>query len=516
MPAKPKALPPAPDPKRVNLSAEKLVSQALDLLASEGDTTLYANPLYSGSNQSSPDTVRSAGIPFVRGKTMLDAQKFRVNWYGCERRTLGKIARLVCERNWFASSVLKINKGLYGSGFRFADPAAQAWAATGSYPFKKLHDDLLEEWLVSDAVVAFWRTDSDPGVLPFIEVPDLESVDYSTIGGVPRIEVTVVRNPKIDPALRSVIGDKMWDSIHTGKRLVIVKDDPSSGYDFAVMKSGKSSRPIQAPSITSILDDLDFVEAVRVGDWNGAWSRREIIRHTKKGFGVSSGPNAGTARGNAKYAEIQAILKQMRNILGKTDVATNFDQNIEWLTFPKDFFEPAMLDAALQRLLFWGGLAAILLLKTDSQITGLSGFLTDRVRSQVESFRSDFSSFLSEIFNSPSFKKNFPDAPDLTPAWSVKQLYTGEALVKLSTFFSTYATVSPQTIREMFGVSDALESARLQNAHTRPDDFTPPYEPRQGLLPQQFPEAYPGASAPSAAPASNSPIPASPGRPTKE
>ena len=137
MPAKPKALPPAPDPKRVNLSAEKLVSQALDLLASEGDTTLYANPLYNGSNQSSPDTVRSAGIPFVRGKTMLDAQKFRVNWYGCERRTLGKITRLVCERNWFASSVLKINKGLYGSGFRFADPAAQAWEIFNSPSFKK-------------------------------------------------------------------------------------------------------------------------------------------------------------------------------------------------------------------------------------------------------------------------------------------------------------------------------------------------------------------------------------------
>ena len=141
MPAKPKALPPAPDPKRVNLSAEKLVSQALDLLASEGDTTLYANPLYNGSNQSSPDTVRSAGIPFVRGKTMLDAQKFRVNWYGCERRTLGKITRLVCERNWFASSVLKINKGLYGSGFRFADPAAQAWEIFNSPSFKKNFPD---------------------------------------------------------------------------------------------------------------------------------------------------------------------------------------------------------------------------------------------------------------------------------------------------------------------------------------------------------------------------------------
>ena len=488
-------------PARVNRSAERLVSQAIDLLASGVQIT--------------PDSIRSAGIPLVRGKTMLDAQKFRVNWYGLERRTLGRLARLVIERNWFAATVHKINKGLYGSGFRFRAAEAQVWAAAGDYPFKRLHDDLLEEWLVSDCVVAFWRTDVEPGTLPIIEVPDMEDVEYNVVGGVPRIEVTVVRNPKIEASLRTLIGGKMWDAIYSGKRLVIIKDDPSSGYDFAVMKAGKSARPLPPPAITAILDDLDFIEAVRVGDWNGAWSRREIIRHTKKGFGVSSGPNAGTARGNAKYAEIQAILRAMKNILGKTDVATNFDQEIAWLTFPGDFFAPEMVEAAHQRLIFWGGMAAILLLKTDSQITGLSGFLTDRLRVQVETFREDFSVFLCAIFNSPSFKQNFPSAPDLTPAWSVKPLYTGEALNKLVTLFSTYAIVSPQTVREMVGVEDAVESARLRDAHTRPDDFTPPYEPRQGLLPQQFPEAYPGAS-PAADPASAAPLPKEPGRPAKE
>lgn len=490
-----------PLPARVNRSAERLVSRAIDLLASGVQIT--------------PDSIRSAGIPFVRGKTMLDAQKFRVNWYGLERRALGRLARLVIERNWFASTVHKINKGLYGSGFRFRDPAAQAWAADGSYPFKRLHDDLLEEWLVSDAVVAFWRTDAEPGTLPIIEVPDMEDVEYAVVGGVPRIEVSVARNPKLTEGMKTVLGERMWDCVRTGRRLVIEKGNGNSGFDFAIMKAGKSGKPLQAPAITSILDDLDYIEAVRVGDWNGAWSRREIIRHTKKGFGVSSGPNAGTARGNAKYAEIQAILRAMKNILGKTDVATNFDQEIAWLTFPKDFFAAEMLEAAHQRLIFWGGLAAILLLKTDSQITGLSGFLTDRIRVQVESFREDFAGFLAAVFNAPSFRQNFPDAPDLTPAWSVKQLYTGDALIRLATMLSTYAIVSPQSVREMFGVSDELESARLRDAHARREDFTPPYEPRQGLLPQQFPEAYPGgAGAPG--PATKAPLPADPGRPAKE
>jgi hypothetical protein len=470
-----------PTPLRVNQSAERLISKAVDLLAS-------GLPL-------SPDNIRSAGIPFTKGKTMLDAQKFRVNWYGLERKALGRIARLVVERNWFASGVHRINKGLYGSGFRFRNPEAQTWAAAGSYPFKRIHDDILEEWLISDAVVAFWRTDAAPGTLPYIEIPDMDDVDYSVVGGVPRIEVTVARDPKIAENLKEVVGPRMWECIRTGKRITIVQGGGGTGYDFAIMKAGKSHKPVQAPALTSILDDLDFIEAVRVGDWNGAWSRRELIRHTKKGYGVSSGPNAGTARNNAKYAEIMAILKAMKSIMGKTDIATNFDQDISWLAFPKEFFGAEMLEASLQRLIFWGGLAAILLLKTDSQITGLSGFLTDRIRVQVESFREDFAPFLASIFNNPSFRTNFPDAPDLTPAWSVKPLYTGESLTRLATFYTTNAIVSPQTLREMLGIDDAVESARLRDAHLRREDFTPPYEPRQGLLPQLFPDAYPGNTA---------------------
>jgi len=94
-------------------------------------------------------------------------------------------------------------------------------------------------------------------------------VEYTVVGGVPQIQVTVPRNPKLPKKLIPVMGQKMWDAIKEGKPLVIVKGE-DSGYDFAVMKSGKMNKPLQAPSITSILDDLDFIEAVRVGDWNGA------------------------------------------------------------------------------------------------------------------------------------------------------------------------------------------------------------------------------------------------------
>lgn len=486
--------------KRVHDSATKLISHAVDLLAS-GQTI-------------SPEMFTSAAIPILGGpgRTMMEAQKFRANWYSIDRKVLTRIARLVIQRNWFARPVHTLNKKIHGAGFRFNSPEAREWVKQGDYPFKRVHDDLLDEYLVASSVVAFWRKQAEPGKLPTIEIPDMEDVDYEVIGGVPQITVTVRRNGKISDELKPIIGDKMWNCIKLGKRLVIVEGLESDEYEFRILKSGKSTAAIEAPEITGILDDLDFIEAIRVGDWNGAWARREIIRHTKKGYGVSSGPNAGTARNNAKYAEIQAILKAMKGILGKTDVATNFDQEIAWLTFPKDFFASEMIQPAYQRLIFWGGLSAILLLKTDSQITGLSGFLHDRVRTQVEGFRADFGTFLSSIFNSPSFRTNIPSAPPLVPMWSVKPLYTGDALVKYATWAATYAGLSPQSVRDLFDIDDTAESALMLKAHENRQAYTPPFEPRQGLIQSLFPEDFADGSTGTG----ESGLPGSPGRPTAD
>jgi hypothetical protein len=483
--------------QRAHDSAQKLIGQAIEMLASSG-------PMMTA------DGMVSAAIPnpVSRGRSMIDAQKFRVNWYQIERCHLNRIARLVTERNWFANPVHHINKAIWGAGFHFPSKPAQDWIETGSYPFARIQSDLLEEYLVNNAVCAFWRKNPPPGTLPMIEVPDIETVKYETIGGIPQITVTVTTNRRISESLREIIGEKMWCCIKEGKRLVIAKQgDNSDEYDFEILKDGKSNACIPAPRITGILDDLDYIEAVRCGDWNGAWSRREIIRHTKKGSGVSSGPNAGTARNNAKSAEINSILAAMKSILGKADVATNWDQEIAWLVFPKDFFDPAMVDAALRRLVFWGGFASLLLLKTDSQIAGLEAYARDIMRARILGFRHEFCGFLKSIFHSPSFRNLTPEGIDLTPAWSVKSLYSSDGLNKLATLFATYGITSTTSLREMFDLDDEWEGDRMEATHENPKRVTPPYEPRQGIASAfTVPDAAPG-TAPSAA------IPGEPGRP---
>ena len=101
-----------------------------------------------------------------------------MNWYALERKQLGRIARLVAARNWFAAPVHRLNKCLYGGGFQLKDAAAHKWAAEGTYPFKRIHDDILHEYLISGSALAFWRTDAGPSELPMIEVPDMENVDH--------------------------------------------------------------------------------------------------------------------------------------------------------------------------------------------------------------------------------------------------------------------------------------------------------------------------------------------------
>jgi hypothetical protein len=384
---------------------------------------------------------------------------------------------------------------VYGAGFRFKSQEARDFADSGEYPWKQVHDDLLHECLIQDNVVAVWRKDAEPGTLPRVEVPDLERLDYSCIAGVEQITMEVRKNGSITDDIRADIGDALWDAIKFGRRLTIRKGDDACKLDFAVLKTGKSNSPLAAPSMTGVLDDLDYIEAIKVGDWNGAWARRELIRHTKKGYSITSGPNAGTKRTEAKNAELTAIANAMAKIMGKQDLATNFDQTVEWLIFPEDHWSEQHTRDARQRLIAYAGVFALTLFNTESQADGMYEALMDRMRTEVITFRENFGEFLSrEIFGSPTFLASFPDAPRMEPTWSVKPLYSIKSFLSLVAAYSN-GLVSPITLRGMADFDDAEESARMMTAHENRKAYTPPHEQKQGLLPALFPDDYPGTPA---------------------
>lgn len=471
----PSARKPAPAPKdpaaaemRANAAAQKTISDLMpDVISILGASPAPGMPEHA-----------SVALPVGTGQTLIGALRNRPNWYAMARREIDRVARIVTERNWFTRPVHAMRLAVYSHGFQFSSAEARAWAGQGTYPFRKVAKDMIDEWLVSRAVIVWWRKNPTPGSLPRLHIPNAGDCEYDVIAGVPQISVTMQRRalPEKDKA---IIGERMWTATRKGGKFVIQEGDPE--FDFRVLKEGKDSSPLPVPPLVTILDDLDFVEAIRVGDWNGAKARWEIIRHTKKGYAVTSGNNAGLPRNNAKKEELKAILEAMKKILGKQDLVTNFDQEVAWLIFPKEHFHEDLLREVKQRLLFWSGVFGVLLLKTDSQITGLSAFLMDQLRAEVLAFREDFTEFLTEIFNSESFLAGMPSAPRLVPQWDVKLLYSAKALIELATFYSTYAIAAPQTVREMFGIDNEEAMGLFRQAHEDPQGYTPVFEPRQGI-----------------------------------
>lgn len=419
-------------------------------------------------------------LPVAGQQTMVAALRNRPNWYAMPRKHVGQLARLVSKRNWFVRKVLAGRFSVYSMGFRFAGEEAQAWAESGTYDFAQMQEDMILEWLVSDAVVGWWSKNTEEGALPVVNITNLEEVEYEVIGGIPQITIEFPRSTKLPDSFEEKLGKRLFDAIKKGKKLIIPKGD--TDFDFQVMKAGKSAENGFDPSaMIGIFDDLDFIEAIRVGDWNGAKARWEIIRHTKKGSGITSGNNAGSTRNNAKTAELKMILKSMKEIYGKIDIATNYDQEIDWKTFPKEHFHADLLLETKQRLLFWSGVFGILLMKSDAQISGLAAFLMEQLRTEVLSFRQRFSRFLRSIYQSDSFRQGIPNMPELVPQWSDQALYTVDAFNKLITTLATYGLAAPQTLRELFGIDEAEESRRMLATHEYPQRYTPPFEPRQGI-----------------------------------
>lgn len=434
----------------------------------------------------------AAGLPVSEGMTMVDAQKFRTNFYKATPAKLHRLARLLSERNWFFQPVCEMRRAVYGADFRF--DGQREWMEDSGYDFDTPHDDALIEYLRAGSVVALWRKNPPNGARPRIEIPEIADVQPLIGIGKEGIRITFGKNAKLKEEEKSALGEKIHDAIKNGKPADITRDDPD--WDYALLHGGKSNEAFPPPPLTSVMDDLDFIECIKVGDWNGAWVRREIIRQTKKGYSTSSGPNAGRTNNNAKKGDLDAILEQMRKVAGKYEMATNFDQEVLWLTFSKEFFGAEMIDNSISRLLHWGGLPAVLMLRTESQISGVSVPMVMRFRDEVMAFRKRFARFLSAIFNSESFRTAFgADIPQkLKPEWSVKPLYSTKELTELLTI-GARGYISPQTIRESFlSLDDEKESRLMREATARRDDFIPPFEPNQNLIPARFPEDFPGTA----------------------
>ncbi len=456
-----------------------------------------------------------------RGLRTLRLGRARNDWTRYAPRELFAVARGAAEESWFASTVLALNEAVINGGFRMrsraarelvgdvrdqeddelgaAPAASRARAEFREYPWAAVVSDVVREFGITDHVVAVWkRRRPEDEELPQINILNAEEVDYQSVYGRELIKIVFAQpRMQMDQSLELVLGTELFEAMKQGKEFVVRSWQPSE-WDFLVLTREKRGQGYRPPRMMAVFDDLEHVEMTRTGDFNGALMRATVTRSTKIGHAVTgSGPLSGTAQYFPTRHQIAAVLDFWEKNQGVVDIAQRFDFLTEYVTFPTDFFAREVSAEAKQRLAMWGGFPALLLLEGLSQVNSVSNYLSRAYAAQMGDVRERVARFLQQIWNSESFLgTDFGEVPHLAPRWSQRILYDAKDLTNLVTMLFTTGAASPQTIREEFlDFDNEREAVRMKAAHADRAGYMPPFESRQGLLPNMFEDLEPPAPA---------------------
>jgi hypothetical protein len=462
------------------------------------------------------------------GKTLIDSNKGRNNYYTMKGSLQASICRRMAERNWFLAPVLSLRHAATIEDFMMCD--AKGASMEDQYDFYSLVEDILHEELTTTNVVCLWRKGAD---LPTVTVLDMEDVEYSVTAGIERITITYAKDEEIEKDIRAnnneadyldALGPDMFKAQSKGGKVTIKKTQDEEFWDFEVMIPGKRRGVFRMPELVPILDTLDFLELMGVADWNIAWFRKDIIRIWKKGYKVTNGQGAGVNSVDITKKNIKDLGEGAAKINGGANVPANHDVEVSYLTVPPEAFDPKMLEGSIDRLMLFGGIEAVVLLGSFSQQNGAAPSLMRNARAMAFARRKRVANLLRRIFSAEEFSSlDWGEKPDtkthMLPAgamkakWGVKSLYSIEELMALVKGTND-GTASTQTRREWLDLDNVLEGDRLESEHAERKRVAPPFESGQGLLERMFPDELGQADA-TATPATPAKAKGTPGRPKK-
>jgi hypothetical protein len=449
----------------------------------------------------------------AQGPTLIDNQKGRNNYYKLDGRRQAFLCRRVAEVNWFFRGVLPIRHAVTIAGFKAIN--AKDKTPITDYDFQALVSDIVSEHLISSNVVCLWRKGEK---LPYVSVLDMDRVEYSAPGGIERIVIqytadqVMARDQENKDEYIKVLGERMYKAQTTGGKITIIKWENEEEWDFEVMTDGKRRGAFSTPEMVSILSTIDFMELMDIGDWNLAFARKDVMRWIKKGYKVAHGSGAGVNSVDITKPEIDEIGTAFSKLNGNCNVPMNHDVEVGYLTMSSEVFNPDQVKSAVNKLLFYGGIEAVVLLGSFSQQNGASPSLMWRSRVLAESRREKVESLLRRIFAAPEFSGidwGVEEGQDIQFKWSVKPLYSLEELMKVVKETND-GTLSPQTRRSYLDVDNDEECRLMKEAHADRESYMPPFEAGQALLAAYFPDEFEQGNASS----SSSGSPGSPGRPS--
>lgn len=402
---------------------------------------------------------------FKRETPENDRKFFQSLYRITDSRQIFKRCRELSQQAGFMEWVLRAKKLLCNHGLEIIGiEEAGLKAEVG-----RLVRDILNEKLICDVAVAVWKADSE-ATLPTVNILDSEGVKYENEFGEETLTICY-KARTLSEAQKTKLGDRYAEALGQGKEIVWGE---GAGEGFAVLSNAKMGNGLGRPPMWAIFEDLAVHGLLVKGDWNAAWTAKDVIRQFKKGHDIKSGNMAGLPVHFLKAAERDAIHKAVADKAGAFDIVTNFDVDVEYPKFDFDFFRSAKYDGVRQRLMEWAGPVGTIYLseRNDDEI------LFTLLRVEIEQVRAEVRRLMQAI----QADENFKALKNLELKWSTTTLASWQAITSYVNSMCGNGIMSHITGRKLLGLDEAVENKNMETQHANPEHYTPPFEPHQAML----------------------------------
>lgn len=312
------------------------------------------------------------------------------------------------KKNWFVATMLLL-KGYYLTyGLKLVpkDKSKKKkfndWLIgekSGAPSKNKIHllkyiQSAANEFLLQDTLISFWlEKESD---FPVMLLPEICKLDDAF--GFEKLSVTFATKKREDLETGDLTAKQI--ERYTSGRPVILSEN--EGERWMVSTRGLIGQGFHFPRLFSIFRTLSQNESMEVGESMLAYAGRLVLRVHQKGYEPKN-HTAGLKMKDYSWTkewsdEVKTFFK---NKLGFAEMTASFDHKISYLWVDPKYFEAKKWETIINRLVWWGGPLAFMLMAKTQSINWIK-----MLETEIDGIRSELLPHLDYVLNSI-----YPEAP---------------------------------------------------------------------------------------------------------
>lgn len=383
--------------------------------------------------------------------------------------------------NWFVGAVLSMKSDFVGfnqvltARERKQRPALERWLDesggaryTQRMIVERYIQTAVEEFLLQDNLVSFWRTDEFPYPL------ESERCKYSDALGkeVMRVKLGFNAQQLLESGFTPAEARRYSEGW--------LKLDEAHGENFRVLTRGMVGNGLCVPRLSQVFRTCSQAESMEVGESLYAYVGRTVVRMHHLGWEVKTA-NAGIRQTDAMWdaARARGIERFFKGMPGGVAETTgNFDHKISLIwTDPKNF-DAKKWETVVSRLQWWGGALAFMLVSRNLNPNFMPVF-----KAEIKKLRATLQPHLEYVINEA-----------LRPPGGLKIVWTDECFSDMRLLWDMIKTLVQQgpaslTTAQRFAGLDPEAEAEQKMAEA--DDpqadkkYMPHFDPNHGNQPKE-------------------------------